>query len=79
MTRSEKIALALVAASTALYVGLLGIPLLPVDPWTKAAIGGGLVVAGEGTFWLGAAVGGPQFVRRCRSKLWPGRWLPRAR
>ena len=79
MTRSEKIALALVAASTALYLGLLGIPLLPVDPWTKATIGGGLVVAGEGTFWLGAAVGGPQFVRRCRSKLWRGRWFPRTR
>jgi hypothetical protein len=79
MTRSEKIALALVAASTALYVGLLGIPLLPADPWTKAAIGGGLVVAGEGTFWLGAAIAGPQFVRRCRSTFWPRRWFPRSR
>jgi hypothetical protein len=78
MTRSEKVALALVAASTLLYIGLLGIPFLSLNYATKAALGGAFVAAGEGAFWLGAAIAGPRFVRRCRSKLWPTRWLPRS-
>ncbi|MDH3212185.1 MAG: hypothetical protein OEM05_06845 [Myxococcales bacterium] len=78
MTRSEKVALALVAVSTLLYIGLLGIPFLSLDYATKVAVGGAFVAAGEGAFWLGAVIAGPQFVRRCRSKLWPARWFPRS-
>jgi hypothetical protein len=79
VTRSEKIALGLVALSTALYAGLLGVPFLSLELATKAAIAGGLVAAGEGSFWLAAAIAGPGFVRRARTRLALGPWLRRPR
>jgi hypothetical protein len=78
VTRSEKMALVLVALSTVLYAGLLGVPFLSLELATKAALAGGLVAAGEGTFWLAAAIAGPRFVRRARSRLATGSWLRRS-
>ena len=57
----------LLVASALLWTPLPIVPFLPVSPGAKAAAAGGLVVAAEIAFWAGAALAGPQAVRRLRS------------
>ena len=57
----------LLVASALLWVPLPILPFLPLSTGAKAAIGGGLVVAAELAFWAGAALAGPETVRRARS------------
>jgi hypothetical protein len=64
---------ALLIGSLLLWVPLPIVPFLPASAATKGAIGGGLVVAAEIAFWAGAALAGPDAVRRFRSWFRSGR------
>jgi hypothetical protein len=75
MKRTEKMAVGSLILSCGFYATLFGVPFLSVDLTTKAAISGGLVVAGEGAFWLGAAIAGREVMRRYRRWLWPSSWF----
>ena len=57
----------LLVVSALLWVLLPVVPFLPLSTGAKAAAGGGLVVAAEIAFWAGAALAGPEAVRRARS------------
>ena len=46
---------------------LPAVPFLPLSTGAKAALGTGLVVAAEIAFWVGAALAGPETVRRARA------------
>jgi hypothetical protein len=74
MSRTEKVAAALVAASCLLYAAIFAVPFLVEETTSRVGISGGLVLGGEGTFWLGALIAGPAVMRRYRSKLFPKNW-----
>ncbi len=57
----------LLVVSALLWVPLPFVPFLPLSTGAKAAVGSGLVVAAEIAFWAGAALAGPEAVRRMRS------------
>jgi membrane protein involved in colicin uptake len=78
MSRNEKLAAALLVISCVLYAGLFAVPFLGASTSTKAGIGGGLVLAGEGAFWLGAVIAGREVMVRYRRKLSPRSWFRRS-
>lgn len=57
----------LVVLSVVLWLPLPILPFVPLDGDNKLAIGGGLVVAAEVSFWAGAALAGPEAARRIRT------------
>ena len=61
------IGIVLMGLSAALWVALLIIPFLPIPVGVKALIAGSQVIVAEVTFWLGAALAGPDTARRMRS------------
>lgn len=75
--RNTRIALILVLVSCGFWAGLLVVPLLDVSGTTRAWIAGGLIVAGELTFWGGVLIVGREVMRHHRDKLWPGNWFSR--
>lgn len=54
----------LVGLSTLGWAALLAIPFLPLDGGAKAGLAGGMVLAAEVLFWLGAVALGPEAARR---------------
>ena len=74
MSRTEKLAATLVGVSCLLYAGIFAVPFLAEETTSRIGIGGGLALAGEGAFWLGALIAGPAVMRRYRSKLSPKSW-----
>ena len=66
-----KSGVALLGLSLLLWLPVPVVPFLPLDGAEKAASVGGLIVAAEVAFWLGAALAGPEATRRTRS--WFGR------
>ena len=74
MSRIEIVAATLVVVSCLLYAGIFAVPFLVEETASRVGISGGLVLAGEGTFWLGALIAGPAIMRRYRSKLSPRSW-----
>jgi hypothetical protein len=75
--RNTKIALILVIVSCAFWAGLLVVPFLNVSGTASAWICGGLIVAGELTFWGGALLVGRDLMLKHRDKLWPPNWFRR--
>jgi len=69
--------LVLVVLSTMAYLLLFGVPFLPVATEVKAGVSVALVVVGEVTFWIGAALLGRELVTRFRHALNPRTWLRR--
>ncbi len=78
MAWTERIAAFLVVLSCVFYAGLLAVPFLAESTGGRATLSGGLIVAGEGSFWLGALVAGPAVMRRYRHHLDPRTWFERA-
>ena len=74
MSRIEIVAATLVVVSCLLYVAILAVPFVAEGTASRVGISGGLVLAGEATFWLGALIAGPAVMRRYRSKLSPRSW-----
>jgi hypothetical protein len=66
-SRWARIGIALLALSFALWLPLPLVPFLPIDIGAKTALGAGLFVAAEACFWLGAALVGPEALKRMRS------------
>jgi hypothetical protein len=77
MSRAEKIATVLVAVSCLLYAAIAAVPWLSDTTASRVGISGGLVLAGEGAFWLGALIAGPAVMRRTRQRLSPRSWRRR--
>ena len=75
----ERTGIALLVLSCVAYASLIGVPFLAVSHPTKIAIGVGLAIAGEGSFWIGCAIAGKDFMMRLRKMLWPAHWKRRAR
>ena len=69
----------LVVLSTVLYLGLLAVPFAPLDAGGKLALSGALVLTGEVSFWLGAALLGREVVLKYRRLLNPLHWWRRYR
>jgi hypothetical protein len=67
----------LVVLSTVAYLLLFGVPFLPVATEMKAGVGVALVVVGEATFWVGAALLGRELITRFKHALNPRTWLCR--
>ena len=67
----------LIVVSTLAYLLLLVVPLLAATAAEKAGIAGGLIVVGEVTFWVGAALLGRELVARFRRYLNPCTWFCR--
>lgn len=57
----------LLGLSVVLWMPLPVVPFLSISGADKATLGGGLIVAAEVAFWLGAALAGPEAARRMRS------------
>ena len=74
MSRTEIVAATLVVVSCLLYVAILAVPFVAEGTASRVGISGGLALAGEGAFWLGALIAGPAVMRRYRSKLSPRSW-----
>ncbi len=72
---SARAGVILLGLSLALWVPLPMIPFLSLSTGVKATLGGGLVVAAEIAFWLGAVLAGPEAARRTRS--WIRKALPK--
>jgi len=68
----------LVAVSILAYLLLLAVPLLDATAVAKAGIASGLIVLGEVTFWVGAALLGRELVARFRHYLNPCSWFRRS-
>ena len=69
-TRSGVVLLGL---SVILWLPVPVVPFLSLSGADKVALGGGLIVAAEIAFWLGAALAGPEAARRMRSWFRGGR------
>jgi hypothetical protein len=63
------------AVSLALWAALSVVPFLPVTGGRKAALGVGVFVAAEVTFWLAAALLGKELFQKYRDKLNPANWF----
>jgi hypothetical protein len=74
MSRTEKVAAALVVVSCLLYAAIPAVPFVAEETAARVGFSGGLALAGEGTFWLGALIAGPAVMRRYRSRLLPKNW-----
>jgi len=72
---SARAGVILLGLSLALWVPLPMILFLSLSTGVKATLGGGLVVAAEIAFWLGAVLAGPEAARRTRS--WIRKALPK--
>ena len=64
-----RISVGLLGLSVAFWILLPAVPFLPLGTAEKAALGGGLIVAAEVAFWIGAMLAGPEAARRMRSWL----------
>jgi len=49
------------------WLGLLGVPFLPLTVASRGLVATGLVVLAEVAFWAGAFLAGPEAVKRIRS------------
>lgn len=65
----------LIILSCILYAAILLVPLSSFSTGTKVAITGGLVIAGEATFWIGGIILGKEAVTRYRKNLNPMNWF----
>ncbi len=74
MSGTEKVAAALVVVSCLLYAAIFTVPFFVEETTSRVGISGGLVLGGEGAFWLGALIAGPAVMRRYRGKLFPKNW-----
>ncbi|TDI23628.1 MAG: transporter suffix domain-containing protein [Acidobacteria bacterium] len=57
----------LMSLSLLLWVGLLGVPFLPLSVAARGAVATTLIVIAEVAFWVGAVIAGPATARRMRS------------
>ncbi|MHB1006438.1 MAG: transporter suffix domain-containing protein [Chloroflexota bacterium] len=69
--------MALIVLSTVLYLLLLFVPFAPLGAEGKVALGAGLIVVGEASFWVGGLLLGREVVRKYRDKINPLRWFRR--
>ena len=61
----------MMALGTLLWLCMFGVPLLPLPLATAGLVAGGLFLAGEALFWVGACVAGPPAVRwLARTRSW---------
>lgn len=74
---SFKIGVGLLLTAGLLWLGVVGVPFLPVETAMKVGIVGVLLVAGEVAFWLGAILTGKEFVARYKQHLDPRNWKRR--
>ena len=58
----------LMGGSLLLWVSLLGVPFLPLSVATRGTVATVVIVVAEVAFWGGAALAGPEAVRRMRSR-----------
>ncbi|WP_052342711.1 transporter suffix domain-containing protein [Bacillus sp. EB01] len=72
-----RIGAALIIVSCIFYLAILLVPMTDFSTGTKVAITGGLVVAGEATFWIGGIIIGKEALTRYRKNLNPLSWLKR--
>jgi len=77
-TARERTGLYLIVISCVLYAALLGVPFLPLSSSLRLAVAAGLVIVGEGTFWIGCLLAGKEFMMHLRRTLWPGNWRRKA-
>lgn len=68
----------LIVVSTLAYLLLLAVPLLAATAAAKTGIAGGLIVLGEVSFWVGAALLGRELAARFRRYLNPCTWFYRS-
>ena len=66
---------ALVVFSTVVLILIPVVWLLPLSGAVKGSLTGAFVIAGEVTFWPGAAILGFEFAARFRARLNPLRWI----
>jgi hypothetical protein len=77
-TSRERTGLALIVISCVLYAALIGVPFLPFSSSLKVTVAAGLVIVGEGAFWIGCLLAGKAFMMHLRRMLWPGNWRKKA-
>ena len=70
-SRITKLGILLAIASVVPWLLLLVLPFLPFSLAERAILAAGLLVLAEVMFWVGAALAGPEVVRRFRQKLNP--------
>ena len=70
-------AIVLVILSGVFYASLLAVPFLPFSAIGRGGIATALVIAGEASFWIGAAILGKQVIDRYRIYLNPINWFRR--
>lgn len=70
-TPRQRLGIALIVLSCVFYVMLIAVPLIPVDTPSQITLAAGLVIATEGSFWLGCLVAGKDIIAYLRSKLLP--------
>lgn len=75
LKHATKIGLGLMIVSCIFYAGLFALPFLPFSTTAKAGIGTGIIVLGEGSFWLGVLIAGKEVMKRYRNYLNPLRWF----
>ena len=62
-----RVGIVLLALSFALWLPIPVVPFLPIDIEVKAGLGAGFFLVAEIFFWLGAALVGPEALKRMRS------------
>jgi len=74
----ERTGIALIVLSCVLYALLVVVPFLPASPGLQLGVTAGLVITGEGTFWVGCLFAGKEFMTYLRKRLWPANWRRKA-
>ena len=74
-SRVEAVALLLVVISCVLYAGIFLVPLVLETTAAQVSVGGGLIIAAEVAFWVGALLAGPTVMRRYGRWFSPMRWF----
>lgn len=76
MTFFEKIAVTLMVSSWVWTAVILLLPFLDMEH-NRLLVAAGIYVVGQVIFWIGAAIGGRELMRRYRQRFpwlsWPGR------
>ncbi|WP_316571519.1 transporter suffix domain-containing protein [Neobacillus sp. YIM B06451] len=70
-----RLGVVLIIVSCIFYAAILLVPLSSFSTGTKVAVTGGLVIAGEATFWIGGIILGKEAVTRYRKSLNPMNWF----
>lgn len=65
--RWTRVGWVLMVGALPLWLGLLGVPFLPMTVAARGGVATAIIVVAEVTFWGGAFLAGPDAVRRLRS------------